>query len=131
MSARREAKKMARQARREKRVFRKSRTLLWSLLPVLVIAFAACYAIKLDVEFATLTGILWGATLALIAIPLVLGIVGYVLRFLWKMKFSIIFAALIVVAVPVVLLVALGGEAFDLQGILVPLFKDALALIGM
>jgi hypothetical protein len=131
MSARREAKKLARQARREKRGFRKSRTLLWSLLPVLAVAFAVCYAIKLDVEFATLTGILWGATIALIAIPLVLGIVGYVLRFLWKMKFSIIFAALIVVAVPVVLLVALGGEAFDLQGILVPLFKDVLALIGM
>ena len=130
MSAKREAKKMARQARREKKAFKKSRGFLWSLLPVLVVAFAVCYAIKVDVEFATLTGILWGATLALIALPLVLGILGYVLRFLWKMKFSIIFAALIVAAVPVVLLVVLGGEAFDLS-ILGNLFKDVLALIGM
>ena len=132
MSAKREAKKLARQARREQKAFRKSRRFLWSVLPVLVIAFAICYVIGFGKEnLAMTTGILWGATLALIAIPFVLGLIGYVLKFLWKMKFSIIFAVVIAVMVPVALLVALGGQAFDLEGILMPLVEDVLALIGM
>ena len=126
----REAKKLAKKARKSKKAFKKTNRFLFGSLISLVLAYAICF-LCFDIEFETLTGILWAAMLVLIAIPIVVSIVARLLRTLWKMKWPIIVSVILLVAVPVGLSIALDGSVFDLGGILKPVIEKVLGLVQL
>lgn len=130
MKVDREAKKLAKQARKAKKAFKKTSRFLFGSLFTLVIAYVICF-LCFDIEFETLTGILWGTMLTLIAVPIVVSVVARLIRNLWKLKWPIIVSAIFLIAVPVGLSVALDGNVFDLGAILKPVIEKVLALLPL